>query len=1235
MEILSSTTPNTSHIFPKLSFLSPKIFFKTTQINKTHLNFNSKVHIHIPFSPTLPFSNSKRFKISAHFGGPTSRRNSLRKKLTQHKQVCDNFPILDSTSETQKQLLDYNAENLDSNLDSDRVEIEGSVESSGFKKESSEIYDDSVLSSKLRKWVDQYEADTEFWGIGSGRIFTVFRDSDGKIERVDVNEEEIIRRSGFEPALYKASELEDLSEVNSKISHAKSLAREMETGNNVLSEFSSVAKFVVSSGDLGFGTSIRGVTLPPGLFLKMSRVGIVALCGLCVFWAVKSLFKGQEDKTEYSMMEKEMLRRKMKARMEKDKLVKGNVEVIQAPEKVDFPSIEKPLLDRQVVMENIAKAKASDNSSALRTSSSVEAVKSTDFDDKIQEIKTMARHARELEKKDQGGLDGSDGEDDPIVNELPGGKKVIQEEEEKSFGSSSRQNHGHIGKSKDVRETIITTPLDDPKSNGSCIDVKTSVENSVAIKSSTSEIYVSNVSENRANEDKDEDLNSLDTTETNNVSDSSATHFSEPSKTSVKAKPKVIRSVKEAREYLSKKRDRQEQSEEILSKTLPKDDSSSQNRRDGETSHQLDRNHDLRDVSIYTSPDLMHGKIASPEHAHESIPLKGVDPQAAEDLYEAVDHQILRASSSPENSTERGPSSIYVPIHGDLERQRSQEPHKDILAHTPDLDAKSDSTTSQTACEPRLNAEETISTESNTAEDIVEEIKHQMSDSNDVAAPAATNGNWMENNFHEFEPVAKKIAVGFKENYTVARQKKINQELNLDSEKSIPEYDEGDGELDWMKDDSLREIVFQVRENELMGRDPFHLMDAEDKKAFFGGLEKKVDKVNEKLQNLHQWVHSNIENLDYGADGISIHDPPEKVIPRWKGPPVDTSPQSLDDYLKQRQALVNENLRGQFIEKKEAESPLQTSLKSSPYENGVTKSVVSNQNNNNQDGIVKPPKIIIEGSDGSVRAGKKAGKEYWEHTKKWSRGFLDSYNAETDPEIKATMKDIGKDLKRWITEKEIQESADLMDKLPERGQKFIQEKLNKVKREMELYGPQAVMNKYSEYTDEKEEDYLWWLDLPFVLCIELYTNQDGDQNIGFYSLEMAADLELDPKQYHMIAFEDTGDCKNMCYIIQSHLEMLGNGNAFVIAQQPKDAYREARSNGFNVTVIRKGELKLNVDQNLEEVEEQIIEIGSKMYHDKMMKGRSMDISSLTKGVFGIKKPKKRRSKKKLKKPTKH
>lgn len=42
-----------------------------------------------------------------------------------------------------------------------------------------------------------------------------------------------------------------------------------------------------------------------------------------------------------------------------------------------------------------------------------------------------------------------------------------------------------------------------------------------------------------------------------------------------------------------------------------------------------------------------------------------------------------------------------------------------------------------------------------------------------------------------------------------------------------------------------------------------------------------------------------------------------------------------------------------------------------------------------------------------------------------------------------------------------------------------------------------------------------------------------------------------------------------------------------------------------------------MDQTLEEVEEQIAEIGSKIYHDQIMKERSVDMSSLMKGVLGV------------------
>ncbi|XWS32041.1 hypothetical protein CRYUN_Cryun23aG0127000 [Craigia yunnanensis] len=286
-----------------------------------------------------------------------------------------------------------------------------------------------------------------------------------------------------------------------------------------------------------------------------------------------------------------------------------------------------------------------------------------------------------------------------------------------------------------------------------------------------------------------------------------------------------------------------------------------------------------------------------------------------------------------------------------------------------------------------------------------------------------------------------------------------------------------------MKDVRLREIVFRVRENELAGRDPFYLIDAEEKLAFFQDLEKKVEKENKKLSHLHQWLHSNIENLDYGA--------------------------AKKD--------------GQSFLQKPAESPINENLAISSSESDLNRRFC--------DAGPKDSKIVVEGSDGSVKP-------------------------ETDPEVKSIMKDIGKDLDRRITEKEIREAADLMTKLPERNKKF-----NKLKREMELFGPQAVVSKYQEYAEEKEEDYLWWLDLPHVLSEE--------QRIGFYALEMAADLELEPKPHHVIAFEDTGDCKKICYIIQAHMDMIGNGRAFVVPQPPKDAFREAKANGFGVTVIRK------------------------------------------------------------------
>lgn len=197
---------------------------------------------------------------------------------------------------------------------------------------------------------------------------------------------------------------------------------------------------------------------------------------------------------------------------------------------------------------------------------------------------------------------------------------------------------------------------------------------------------------------------------------------------------------------------------------------------------------------------------------------------------------------------------------------------------------------------------------------------------------------------------------------------------------------------------------------------------------------------------------------------------------------MEKIPDFLNDFLEQRKTT---SMRKMKLVKNDENGFAKKSAALSSHENVKDNIATSDSmkiDNKNQ----KSPKTVVEGSDGSIKPGKKSGKEYWQHTKKWSHGFLESYNAETDPEVKSIMKGIGKDLDRWITEKEIQEAADLMNKIPERNRSILEKKLNKAKREMELFGPQAVVSKYREYADEKEEDYLWWLDLPYILVCILY-----------------------------------------------------------------------------------------------------------------------------------------------------
>ncbi|XP_022734040.1 uncharacterized protein LOC111287639 isoform X2 [Durio zibethinus] len=1145
----------TPRLFSSFSSFTPQLTIKTS--NKKPLHGFRKTPL---FPRFLPSSATSVFHVSAHFGRATSRRNSLRKKLLlDHQTVRQNPTPLNPTPDFQ---------NPSSTKQSDVDELK------------SKLLGESVLLTKLEDWIDQYKKDTEFWGLGSGPIFTVLHDLEGNVKGVTVHEDEILKRLEFE----------DMEKLNSKVLYAKNLASEMERGENVIPRNSSVAEFVVSDQESSLVSGIHGVILHPGFIPKLSKVGGLVLGGLVVLWAVKKLFVLGNKEVEYTKLEKEMLRRKIKSRKEREVLQKGSVEVVQTS--VDPPSVsfQKPKLDRQELRNNIFKAKAATDKLALLDSSGFQSSKSVDVESEIQEIKVMANKARETEGREQSVVGKDEKEVSTTNNEFFNEMQAIEAAEQgkvsyrtvestypcepkddgvkflngvASLDSRVRQvtDASIVQLSKDKQST--EEDLKNMKSTLPLL-VKEEVMQSPIIPDNESYIAKSQLSKDKQN--TGEDLKNMKSTipllvkeevmQSPVIPDNESYIAKSPS---FGKKPRVILSVKEAREFLSTKSNKEFNPEPMV-----------------------------KDVQE-SVPGLM-------------LPSNKRSGRSTKQITDENNKMFPHAISSGESESMPSENACQHAIQGDKESVHSEENDEE--------------------CTEEVHQQPPFSSQESTG--MIAEQRQSVK-----------MENWIENNFHEVEPVLKKIGDGFRENYMVAREK-VGDQLNMHTEITQLCTNEDESELEWMKDDRLREIVFQVRENELAGRDPFYLMDAEEKLAFFQGLENKIEKENEKLSHLHEWLHSNIENLDYGADGISLYDPPEKIVPRWKGPPLEKSPEFLNNYQEQRKALFTGNGGITYPAKTNGQSFLQKSAESPINENLAISSSESDLKRKFSDGDPKDSKIVVEGSDGSVKPGKKSGKEYWQHTKKWSRGFLESYNAETDPEVKSIMKDIGKDLDRWITEKEMQEAADLMTELPERKKKFMEKKLNKLKREMELFGPQAVVSKYQEYAEEKEEDYLWWLDLPHVLCIELYTFENEEQRMGFYALEMAADLELEPKPHHVIAFEDTGDCKNFYYIIQAHMEMLGNGRAFIVPQPPKDAFRQAKANGFGVTVIRKGELELNVDQTLEEVEEQICEIGSKIYHDKMMRERSVDISSLMKGVLGVSgKPTRRRSKKKLKRPTKN
>ncbi|KAH9331622.1 hypothetical protein KI387_003730, partial [Taxus chinensis] len=345
--------------------------------------------------------------------------------------------------------------------------------------------------------------------------------------------------------------------------------------------------------------------------------------------------------------------------------------------------------------------------------------------------------------------------------------------------------------------------------------------------------------------------------------------------------------------------------------------------------------------------------------------------------------------------------------------------------------------------------------------------------------------------------------------------------------------------------------------------------------------------------------------------GIAIADPPEVFVARWKDRDKKNRSPNLDKLQEYRDKILKKKMELYPSGNPETEGSSKTTKSSSISATSAKSSTsstlgVSDTRRTSHSDSSSSAKTIISSSGNSSEFVTDLKSKSWQHTKKWSRALQDRYNAERDPKIKEVIREMGQDLDRWMTEEDEKKISEVLRKYPAEELYDMKRRKERIKNEIKNFGREAMLNKYRGYKPKKE-DRLWWADLPYVLCIELHKTIDGELVKGLYSLEMTPDTEPEIKHPHVVAFEDRGDAKNFCYTLGPSLE---NGFARVIPCIPKELYRDAQSEGYKVTVIKKAEIQLYIDKPLEEVVDRMIEIGSDIYYDKILEDCVIDMDSV-------------------------
>ncbi|KAL2610375.1 hypothetical protein R1flu_028948 [Riccia fluitans] len=1015
-----------------------------------------------------------------------------------------------------------------------------------------------------------YKVDREEWGVGLNPIFTVYEDAEGKRYKVDVHEEEIWMRSGVDPEFPQFAEDEARELVERRIAKANALARNIVDGVYEPNELSVLYKFQRE----GLGSRVGTVKefSPPNFLpapLRDLNVGNVFALTMVVGFAYKwwSGRKAKSAKPEVDDEEQRLMKmRKLRAKMNEKQVIQ-NPEVLQDEDTTEqggdgVRKREPPETEATNVVVDVTPNKETGIKPSMQDEK---------FQRKVEEIRAMARQVRLQEEM------AADTQSAQKLEKLEK-KRSVEEETKKKIRSKDLESLAE--NLEDVRrlgfadeESTATVNLDfKPTSGPDRGNAGKSVNGKLPTvqKLRTPEDPTSSVADKPLSPESTRPANGRASPQGQSPSGVKPTlqEFSTPEdKTSSGADKQVL----------------PESTQPANGRASPPGQSPSGVK-----------------PRIILSPKEARASIAAKRarlESADSVDAPRKNGLSVEDLKAKIKSKRAKAASDSISRTPKGASN-------------------GVAKDTPDQSAES--LTSEMPSRPSLDENSAQGFADGQVSRLnLEDVPTVPSGEQDVGAP----------------PVALNSSVPEDTKPPVTQGKEEERKPVEKGEKVPKRSKEEEEEQEWMSDVVLRDIVFKVQANEEAGREPFFGLNSEQEKRFFKGLERKFEREGERVKT---WIKDRVENIDYGADGVSFNDPPEAYTMKWKEGMKDSSraselsqkfsadrarimqKQSGIEYTASRQVDDDED---DVEASKSRANPSKLTPEVSPKPEqtnigqGKTKEIISGSGKT----VVTSSGRPVDFTPGVPNTGKNEEDppDSWQHTKRWAKDLQRKYEVEKDPQTRALMRDIGQDLDRWITEEEIDEASRLLDKGLEGEQEYVRMHYErtkaKIKQQRETFGREAMMSKYGEYKPEQEELELWWFELPYVLCLGLQSTVDGEVQSGLYSVDIGPAIEGvgdTSDAIHTVAFQDRGDAYNFCRLLQQESSKIGADGVEVIPFAPKELYRDAKEEGYKVTVIKKGQLQLSVDQSLEEVESRILEIGSARYYDDMIRDRSIDMDAV-------------------------